>query len=298
MTRFARARVRLCLLVATIPDDVIAAYGVSTDRAHYTSLPGGQGASLRIDDLVFKPGADPAEMRWLADVCTQIRPHGFRLPGPVPALDSRLVVAGWSALPFVAGLPVADHDRTAGAWLPVLAASRAFHDALAGLPEPPFICDRTHRWAVADRDAWRDDPLAAGSHPPDERSASVLGLLAGMLCDEELPKQVVHGDLSGNVLLADDLPPAVIDVSPYWRPAAYADAVIVIDALLWWRTDTSLLDRARPSKLTETSWRSLLARALIFRVLSFDENSRASSHEVDAERERFAEVARLLDPAN
>ena len=32
--------------------------------------------------------------------------------------------------------------------------------------------------------------------------------------------QLVHGDLSGNVLLAHGLPPAVIDFSPYWRPPA------------------------------------------------------------------------------
>jgi uncharacterized protein (TIGR02569 family) len=284
--------------VATIPDEVIEAFGVSTDPARYTRLPGGQGGSLKIDTLVFKAGADLTEVRWLANVCEQVAPSGFRLPAPAPALDGRLVVSGWSALPFVEGLPIAEDDRSADAWLPVLAASRALHEALAALPEPPFIGKRTHRWAAADRGSWHHEDPRVLSHRANDRSASVLARLARLLRAEELPSQVIHGDLSGNVLLTEGLPPAVIDVSPYWRPAAYADAVIVMDALLWWRTEASLLDHARPGELTESSWRSLLARALAFRVRSFDESSRDSSSEVDAELERFDEVAGLLDPAN
>jgi len=37
----------------------------------------------------------------------------------------------------------------------------------------------------------------------------------------------------GNVLFADASPPAVIDFSPYWRPAGLALAVAAVDALMW-----------------------------------------------------------------
>ena len=35
------------------------------------------------------------------------------------------------------------------------------------------------------------------------------------------------------MLFADASPPAVIDFSPYWRPAGLALAVAAVDALMW-----------------------------------------------------------------
>lgn len=54
----------------------------------------------------------------------------------------------------------------------------------------------------------------------------------------------MHRDLTGNVLFSRSLPPAVIDISPYWRPPAYAEGVVVADALCWHEADGSLPDRA------------------------------------------------------
>lgn len=47
--------------------------------------------------------------------------------------------------------------------------------------------------------------------------------------------QLIHGDLTGNVLFAADEAPAVIDFSPYWRPPVFAEAVVVADGLLWFQ---------------------------------------------------------------
>jgi prepilin-type processing-associated H-X9-DG protein len=55
------------------------------------------------------------------------------------------------------------------------------------------------------------------------------------------PEQLIHGDLSGNVLFADGLPLAVINMSAYWRPAAYASAIVAVDAVLWHGADVELL---------------------------------------------------------
>jgi len=76
--------------------------------------------------------------------------------------------------------------------------------------------------------------------------------------------QVVHGDLTANVLFADDLPPAVIDFSPYWRPTAYASAIVLADALVWEGADRSLVTKA----LRIDAFGQYLARALIFRIVS------------------------------
>jgi Ser/Thr protein kinase RdoA (MazF antagonist) len=66
--------------------------------------------------------------------------------------------------------------------------------------------------------------------------------LVAALRPVRVPSQVIHGDLTGNVLFDDSQPPAIIDFSPYWRPAAYASAIVVADALVWKRADRQVLD--------------------------------------------------------
>jgi uncharacterized protein (TIGR02569 family) len=269
-----------------VPPEVLAAFGIGGTPHR---LAGGQGTSVVVDGLVLKPGADAEETSWLAMVCKQVDPHGFRLPAPVAATDGRLVVEGWSATTYVEGAPVDQHDRSAAAWLPVLGASRAFHRAVRHQPQPAFLHRRTHRWAVADTAAWSGQRPALGP-----RSARLLDLLGGLVVDEGLADQLVHADLSGNVLLSDDLAPAVIDVSPYWRPQAYADAVVVIDALLWWRADPVLVDLGRPQPLDDRIWTSLLARALTFRMLSLNEPGQKGARERDQEIDQYERVGKLL----
>ena len=68
-----------------------------------------------------------------------------------------------------------------------------------------------------------------------------------------------------NLLFADGLAPAVIDFSPYWRPAGWARAVYVIDGL----------GRSRERELVqlvidEPSMHQLLLRAEVFRLAASD----------------------------
>ena len=58
---------------------------------------------------------------------------------------------------------------------------------------------------------------------------------ARLLAEPDPPDepQLVHCDLTGNVLFADGLPPAVIDISPYWRPPSDAEGVVVADLLCY-----------------------------------------------------------------
>jgi uncharacterized protein (TIGR02569 family) len=242
-----------------------------------------------VDGLVLKPGADAEETSWLAGVCARVELQGFRLAAPVPAIDGRLVVDGWSATTYLDGTHVDERDRSAAAWLPVLEAGRTFHGGVRRERRPAFLDARKDRYAVADRAAWSDAPPTLGP-----RSARLLDRLDRHVIDERLADQLVHGDLSGNVLLRDGLAPAVIDVSPYWRPATYADAIVVVDALLWWLTDAQLVDLGRPQGLDEPIWTSLLARALTFRLLLFDESSQPTSRDSDQELDLYGEVAELL----
>jgi len=59
-------------------------------------------------------------------------------------------------------------------------------------------------------------------------------------------------------------PPAVIDFSPYWRPAGLALAVAAADALLWSGADPVILD----DLADQPEFDQLLARALVYRLVT------------------------------
>jgi uncharacterized protein (TIGR02569 family) len=143
----------------------------------------------------------------------------------------------------------------------VVRAGAVFHRAVAAVPHPPHLARRQDPWAYADRLAW-DEHAPAGATAP----SPLLEPLFAARRPVDLPAQIVHGDLAGNVLFADGLPPAVIDWSPYWRPPAWAAAVAVIDALCWHATSASVIDRWAHLP----AWGQMLIRALIYRIGTWD----------------------------
>ena len=268
---------------APVPPHVLDAFGLGGLEA--LALDGGQGSSVRVGRLVLKPGSDPVEVAWFAAVSSRTGRLGFRLPAPVATGDGRWSVDGWSAVEHAEG-----RAEPEGRWPEVVEAGRAFHAAVAQEPCPPHLARRTHRWAEADRAAWDGPAVAVGA-----RSAPVLARLRALTRPVALADQLVHGDLSGNVLLAEGLEPAIIDVSPYWRPAAYADAVVVVDALLWWDAEPALVDELAPPRLSPTDWQQLLVRAAVFRLVSLDEAGRQDDPEVAEQLPAYDRVAAILE---
>jgi uncharacterized protein (TIGR02569 family) len=138
----------------------------------------------------------------------------------------------------------------------------AFHAAIAELPRPAFISKRDDVWSHGDRMAW-EEMLIVGS----KAALELLQPLAAARRPVELPSQVVHGDLLGNVLFADDgKPPTIIDWPAYYRPAAWAAAVVVGDAISWYGATADLIDRW----IHLPEWSQMLIRALIYRIATSD----------------------------
>jgi uncharacterized protein (TIGR02569 family) len=250
---------------------VLAAFGVGGCPA--IPVAGGQGTSWRSGDLVFKPtgagagtetspgagtwkgagaGVGADELAWLAEVSPGITGDGFRLAQPIAARDGSLSFGGWCASRYEAGQP---EPRR---WAEIIAVGARFHAALRTTPRPAFLDRRSNPWAISDRVAWGEQP--AGAYP----GVSCLPELIAALRPLSVPGQLIHGDLSGNVLFHDQLPPAIIDFTPYWRPAGYAAAVVVADALVCEGADASLLDAVSDVE----HFGQYLVRALIFRRLT------------------------------
>jgi uncharacterized protein (TIGR02569 family) len=213
-------------------------------------LGGGEGRSFRVGEVVLKPCDDPVEWSWLGACLPTLEQDGFRLAMPLPALDGEWVVDGWCAQ---AAVPGAHEER----WLDVLRICRRFHRAVASLTRPSFIDARTHPYAVGDRVAWAeiDSPV---SYP-------LLDRLLRLRQPVDLASQVIHGDLTENVLFVDGLLPAGIDVTPYWRPPEYALAIVIGDAVRWRGASADELF-AECSDVADLA--DLFVRAIIFRLVT------------------------------
>jgi uncharacterized protein (TIGR02569 family) len=230
-------------------------------------LDGGQRTTWRIGDAVLKPiDTAPAVLEWQWHLLSGMDDRSdFRVAPPRRALTGELVVDGWTAWRFEPGRPVP------GRWPDIIELSRLFHLAVREVGRPDFLDGRTDRWAVGDRVAWGEcaaEQLGAVKH---------LSALIAACRPVRAPSQLIHGDLSGNVLFADGLPPVVLDLSPYWRPARFAAAIVVADALVFEGAEVGLADQL-PGGPDAAQY---LLRALIFRVVADQLARPESAHRPD-----------------
>ncbi|MFE1188366.1 aminoglycoside phosphotransferase [[Kitasatospora] papulosa] len=236
---------------------------------------------------MFKPaeGTDE-EVEWAASLFEKLASDsGFRVPLPLRAADGRSVVDGWTACEFLTGRPGPE-----GHWTGVLSAGRAFHQALRHVPRPEFLDRHVHPWAVADRVAWGEQDIDV----IDDLTAPFSTLRELRRPVTQDTAQLIHGDLTGNVLFAPDHVPAVIDFSPNWRPPVFAEAIVVADGLLWFDLPSDLVTAAGRG---HPEWPQMLVRALIFRLVAHSEHAGPAGRAHPGEPDRYAraiEVVRQL----
>ena len=221
-------------------------------------------------DVVLSAVADHARAAWSAKVRENLEVDGVRLARPVRSTDGRYVVSGWRADTFIVGSPEPRPDE-------VVSMSCRLHAATASLERPRFLAQPpVPPWAevdvfvAADRAAWETVPLriAKGVEqletptPDGRKSLELIAGLATLRKPVQSPDQLVHGDLFGTVLFSGSMAPGITDITPYWRPAAWAAAVAVVDAISWGGADEALVGRWED--LPE--WPQMLLRAVMFRL--------------------------------
>ena len=267
--------------------DVIRAFGAKPNAL--VRLPGGEGRSWRAGTIVLKSERQPALIGWLADLLGNVPDsREFRVARYVSATDGSLIVDGWAAIRWIEG------SYVRGRWYDVLRVSAAFHRALAEVHAHPhaLLRERIDPWAIGDRVAWNED---RSHHDVPATVAAVLDELRALLASTHSggPDQVIHGDLGGNVLFARDpqMPPAIIDIAPYYRPAAYADAVIVADAVAWEDAPRDLAEEFATTRLLGSH---LLARAVVYRLIAAAESWRGSPDRIAAQLDAYSPVLAVI----
>jgi uncharacterized protein (TIGR02569 family) len=232
------------------PSDVLAAFEADGPPSR---IEGGQGDAWVAGESVFKPlDVSEEELRFQADLLSSVTQDGFRVATPRRTRAGELVVSGWTCFELLAG----QHEQRR--WVDIIDVGQRFHAAIRGLPEPAFIGRRTHAWSFGDRVAFGE--LDPGQIPPVRHLRRLLELCRPV----GQPAQLIHGDLTGNVLFAPDLPPAIIDFSPYFRPEPFASAIVIADALVFEGADERLLTAV--SGVPDLP--QYLLRALVYRLVT------------------------------
>jgi uncharacterized protein (TIGR02569 family) len=231
------------------PEPVLDAFGV---RGRPRLLDGGQGRTWRVGEVVLKPVDHEVEHRWVCQVYDGWSSPEVAVPRPLRTVAGEWSAAGWGAPRWAPGTTAhVGDDPDWFRW-----AVGQFHAALATLPVPAFVGDRDDPWSVGDRVAWE-------GRSPEGAEETVRLIQEALALYEPVRQsvQLVHGDLSGN-LLRDGDRPTVIDWPPYVRPVGWALAVAALDAVCWDGAAPALLDRWSD----EAEWGQLLLRALVYRL--------------------------------
>ena len=232
------------------PPAVLDAFGALGDPV---LLKGGQGQTYRAGDAVFKPVPPTPVHDWIAATMSTVEQDGFRLARPLRTRQGAWNHAGWAAWEYIEGFLA--HGR----WRTGIDTCLRFHRALAGIPRPACFDADHNPWTVADRVSWDEEPLELAPRiaPQVHRLRRVLRPLDGEI-------QLSHGDFGDrNLLFHTDLPPAVLDMSPFWRPAGLAVGVLVADAIVWEGAPTALVEWAGEV----ADFPQYLARAELRRVI-------------------------------
>ncbi len=183
-------------------------------------LPGGEGRAYKVGQVVLKHINKDSEeyTKWIADLFSETQEDGFRVAKPIKNIDGIWVTDnGWSAREFLEGSHnYKDSIKTS------IQAITAFHKAIEDFSKPDFLGKEDSPYIRADTYAWGDKPESI--HEDIKNLVEALYAIRKPVVG--LKEQIIHGDLNpNNILVSDSLPPAIIDITPYWRPIEFALAI-------------------------------------------------------------------------
>jgi uncharacterized protein (TIGR02569 family) len=206
------------------PPHILTAFNLNI-QDEPVALPGGIHGAFRAGPVVLKHVDDPHAYKWICENILSLQIAGVRLQQPMRTSDGCWIKDGWSAYQYLTGSTVE------GSLQRKLEVARKLHHGLKAINNPPpFLIQRYDPWGCAERMIWGEEQL------PQTLSASIQEKLTSLIdLNQALEKtsQIVHVDLCGNIIFDSGLEPAIIDLSLTFRPALFAEAVLIYDAVVW-----------------------------------------------------------------
>lgn len=233
-----------------VSESTLAKFGIE-DRG--IKLAGGQETTMKFGYVVVKPVDDESHATFSAEIFDSIEPEGYRISKPVKSVGGKYVEDGFVVSKFEEGKH--DYSRIDD----MLKISERLHNDLRRL-DYDAIPKFDNCWAKAQNVIWEGEELPGGiSGSMKQFCEELLSELKSL----DLPKQLIHSDLSGNILFHDKLTPLVIDYSPAYAPYEYASALIVCDNIAWNDADMANLNLLKKYGIED----EVVKYAVVFRIL-------------------------------
>lgn len=257
---------------------ILDAFGLTDEPI---KLEGGQGKSYKVGPVVIKENnGDNKNIDFISEILLDIDNVKYRITKPARALDGRLIVDGYISAYYEEG----DHD---GSKIEeTLRISDLFHEDLARY-DWGRLKTVENQWSIA------MDHLFQNRGLPDDLNAGNKEICMKMLAQlKEVhdPMQIIHGDIGGNVLYHDGLPPCIIDFSPNVAPRPMASAIAVVDHIAWGGGKISDLDRLKVYVSDEV----YLKYAVMFRLLTALVGDGLGSEMFESEYEAYGKIWDIL----
>lgn len=234
-----------------IQNDILYAFNLDGE---INILDGGQNQSVRVKDAVLKPVGENVQFsEWALSILNKINPHEYRLSKPIVSNKGTFIYKGWCCTRYEPG------EHRNGNVKQKLAVSRLFHHDLADL-HFNNIPKADDPWSISQRIAWQKENLP--QNISKEAFKILEELISKITLKENYKVQIIHSDLSGNVLFDKGLKPLIIDFSPTIAPVEYAEAILVCDCIAWQGSPISEIGLICHSKFNI----EMILRAVIFRL--------------------------------
>src|SRR5688572_27162430 len=172
-------------------EEILFAFGIEDSPI---LLEGGEGTSFQAGNFILKPVENLEEANWRAELMNSIVEDGFRVPHPVKSKNNKWVEGGWCVYTFLEGKEVKNR------WAEKIDVSRRFHKALVNIAKPDFIDEASHPWATSDKMVWGMKPMKYA-----EWLKPTMTKLERLLKPINLKDQLIHGDMTGNILFHDSV---------------------------------------------------------------------------------------------
>lgn len=214
-------------------------------------LAGGQNESLRVGNLVLKQVYEAEKYIWLGTSLNQIDFRDLQVAVPVKSRQGNFVEDNIGATEYFEAQFFSDRLGQK------LKACRKLNSIISNISKPSGFDSWENPWTKAQGIAWSQSTSSDLEIPAEIKS------LLNMRSRLEMPNQLVHVDLAGNILFDKNENPVVIDFTPGFYPKEYAEVLLLVDSIAWYNAS---IDSLKLSDLPQDLKKQLVLRALIFRL--------------------------------
>jgi len=222
-----------------------------TKAETYQILKGGQNESIKVGDLVIKPVHEKEKYLWLSAVLEEINFENLQVATPLKSLEGNFIEDSFGATRYF------DAQFYNNKLKEKLDACRELNSKLAGIRKPKEYDKWESPWTKAQGLAWSDHKISSALLPKE------IEELIRLRKTLNLPDQLVHVDLAGNILFDEKGGPIIIDFTPGFYPKEYSEVLLMIDSIAWYQASIEALQLLSAEKEIQDQ---LILRALIFRL--------------------------------